>query len=314
MRICLTIILIICFSVDVYSQDSLFFLSPSTHYNKTKFYEVTAVQTAGYGSSLVLLSSAWYKNYNRTSFHFFDDSGEWLQMDKAGHFTTSWYIGRMGIDMMEWSGVRHPKAIWLGVVGGFAYLTGIECLDGFSDGWGFSWSDLSANLLGTGLIAGQKFLSRQDSHSSLKRGAGGISLKYSFHQTSYPSMRSELLGKNLSEQMLKDYNGQTYWLSFNLSSFMKEESKFPRWLNVSAGYGGEGMISGNDEWVTIDNGLVIHPERYRQYFFSFDIDLTRIRTRSKFLKTLTETFCFIKFPAPALEVSKKGLSFHPLYY
>ncbi|MEK6615558.1 MAG: DUF2279 domain-containing protein [Bacteroidota bacterium] len=296
------------------AQDTIKLFEPSADFSKKRFTSVVSLQAVGYGGSLALLSTAWYNDYNQTAFHSFDDSPEWLQMDKAGHITTSWYLGRIGIDMMEWSGVEKKKAIWYGTAGSFLYLTGIEMLDGFSDGWGFSWSDFSANTLGTVGIIGQKFLSCKEGVSSLSKGVSGLSLKFSFHQTNFPPYRPFLLGKNLSEQIIKDYNGQSYWLSFNLSSFMKKESKFPKWLNLAVGYGAERMISGRDGYVTLENGNTIRMERYRQYYFSLDIDLTRIKTQSHFLKTVFETFSFIKIPAPALELNKNGMKFHSVYY
>ena len=141
-----------------------------------------------------------------------------------------------------------------------------------------------------------------------------MSLKFSFHETNFPPFRDSLLGRSFAEQIIKDYNGQTYWLSVNLSSFMKEETKFPKWFNVAVGYGGEGMIAGKDEPVLLSNGGTLWIERYRQYYLSLDIDLSRIKTRSHFLKMLSEAFCFIKIPAPALEMSKYGMKFHPFYY
>lgn len=312
----------------IFSQDTLKFFSPSPDFNKKRFASVVSLQATGYGGSLALLSGAWYNNYNQTSFHSFDDFPEWLQMDKAGHFITSWYLGRIGIDMMAWSGLEKKKAILFGTAGSFLYLTGIEMLDGFSDGWGFSWSDFSANALGTGLIIGQKLslspfegglrgmspIEGGPREMSLHKGLRGMSLKFSFHQTYFPSYRPSLLGKNLSEQIIKDYNGQSYWLSFNISSFMQQETKFPKWLNLAFGYGAEGMISGRDAFVTLENGNTIRIERYRQYYFSLDIDLTRIKTKSRFLKTVFETISFIKIPAPALELNKKGAKFHSVYY
>jgi hypothetical protein len=108
--------------------------------------------------------------------------------------------------------------------------------------------------------------------------------------------------------MLKDYNGQTYWLSVNPYSFMSEESKFPKWLNVALGYGAGGMTGGefNPPYINED-GKQIHFERYRQLYLSLDVDLTRIKTRSKFLKTIFYSVGFIKIPAPALEFSKQGV-------
>jgi hypothetical protein len=50
----------------------------------------------------------------------------------------------------------------------------------------------------------------------------------------YAQYRPNVLGSSLAEQILKDYNGQTYWLSVNLHSFYKG-SKIPNgliWLLV----------------------------------------------------------------------------------
>jgi hypothetical protein len=77
-----------------------------------------------------------------------------------------------------------------------------------------------------------------------------ITPKFSFHTTQYAQYRPNVLGSSLAEQMLKDYNGQTYWLSVNLHSFYKG-SKIPKWLNLAIGYGANGMLTGNGE----NNGL-----------------------------------------------------------
>lgn len=313
MKVLFKFIFLLCLSQKTFSQDSIRFLAPSPDFNQNRFVSVVALDVISYGGSLALLSSAWYTNYNRTSFHFFDDSREWLQVDKAGHITTSWYLGRIGIDKMEWSGVEAKKAIWYGTAGSFLYLTGIEMLDGFSGGWGFSWSDFSANTIGTGFIIGQKYLHR-NVNSPCIRGIGAVSLKFSFLQTDYAQYRPGLLGTTLSENILKDYNGQTYWLSLNIFSFLKEEASFPKWLNIAFGYGAEGMISGMPGYVYATSQGTIEFERYRQYYLSLDIDLTRIRTRSHFLKTLFEAVSFIKIPAPALEFSKNRMKLHLLHY
>ncbi len=296
------------------AQDSLKCLVPSPEFKKDRFLAVVGAQVAGYGGSLALLGSAWYRNYDRSLFHSFDDSREWLQMDKAGHLTTSFYLGRIGIEMFEWSGVGKKRAMWYGAASSFLYLSGIELLDGFSDGWGFSWTDLAANTLGAGLTIGKKCIENRNSNSRFLRGIGSTSFKFSFHQTAWPELRPSLLGDNLQENILKDYNGQSYWMSLNFSSFLGNENKFPKWLNLAFGYGGEGMISGHPEYVMLESGSTIWVERYRQYYFSLDIDLSRFKTRSHLLKTVFSAFSFIKIPAPALEMSRKGMKFHPFYF
>ena len=133
-----------------------------------------------------------------------------------------------------------------------------------------------------------------------------FSLKYSFHQTQYAQYRPDLLGDNLLQNTLKDYNGITFWVSGNISSFLPETSKFPKWLNIAAGYGAEGMTGAFDN-STQNNGQPI-PQftRYRKFFLSLDVDLTRIPTKSKVLKGIFTVLNFIKIPAPAIEYNTLG--------
>lgn len=310
----LHIFLFICFSVSVFSQDSTSFFAPARKFSKPRFASVAGIQAVGYGGSLALLSKAWYQGHPQTSFHTFNDGQEWLQVDKAGHFVTSYYLGRIGIDLLHWSGVKDTRSALYGCTGSILYLTGIEVMDGFSDGWGFSWRDFGVNVLGAGFASGQALLATRENNTGFVRGITGTSFKFSFHTTGWAELRPSLLGATLPENMLKDYNGQSYWMSFNLASFLNKGTKFPKWLNVAVGYGGEGMISGHPEFVDIEGGNTIFVERYRQYYLSLDIDLTRIKTSSHFLKTVFEAISFIKIPAPAMEMSNGGIKFHPFYY
>ena len=86
--------------------------------------------------------------------------------------------------------------------------------------------------------------------------------------------------------------------------------RFPRWLNLAAGYGAEGMIYARD-YQNVEAGF---PKPHRQYYFSIDFDLTAIKSRSKLLRTLLFVANIIKLPAPALEISKDGVKFKPLYF
>jgi hypothetical protein len=114
------------------------------------------------------------------------------------------------------------------------------------------------------------------------------------------------------ERLLKDYNGQTYWLSANVHSFLKQ-SKIPNWLNFAVGYGADGMITGRSE--INDSFLYPETQRTRQFYLSLDVDLTKIHTRSHFLKTFFSIFNSIKIPAPTFEINGLGkVKFHYLYF
>lgn len=254
-----------------------------------------------YASSMVMLNELWYKDFSRSEFHSFNDNREWLQMDKVGHAVTSYYVGLIGDNSLRWAGVDERKAaVWGGMTGLF-YLTGIEVLDGFSTEWGFSWGDMGANAVGAGFYIGQQ----------LHWGEQRVKLKVSYHSTHYAVVRPEVLGSSWNERMLKDYNGQTYWLSGNVSSFLNEDSSFPKWLNVAVGYGVDGLISGFPDPLIDPTGEY---ERSRQYYLSLDVDLSRLDIKNPWLRRFVKTFGFIKIPAPTLEFGKQGVQGKWVYF
>jgi uncharacterized protein YfiM (DUF2279 family) len=279
-------------------------LEPDTVLHKNRLYWVAGIEGSLWAGSLLALNYAWYKDYNSGDFHTFNDNKEWLQVDKIGHMTSSYYIGKVGYDMLRWSGVSENKSILFGGSLGFLYMTSVELLDARSAGWGFSWGDMAANALGSGLFMGQQAL----------WGEQRMFLKYSFHTTQYAQYRPNLLGSTIAEQMVKDYNGHTYWLSTNIYSFLDKQSRFPKWLNIAVGYGAEGMLGGFENPTEIDGVPLPEFDRYRQYYISLDVDLTRIKTRSKFLRGVFNVLSFIKIPMPTVEFSEKGTKFYPLYF
>ena len=263
----------------------------STALYKRRKKTLFLLQSTGYVGSMSGLYFLWYKPYRTTNFHYFNDNDEWHKVDKVGHALTAYQVGRYSYNWYKWANFNENKSIWLGGLTGFIYLTTVEVFDGFSDGWGFSYGDMLANIAGAfGFVAQQKYWKEQR-----------IALKFSFHQTVYANQNPELLGENLLQQSLKDYNGQTYWLSLNIYSFFKE-SKFPKWLNMAFGYGAEGMVSATT------------PDSYKQYYFSLDIDLWRIKTKSKFVNSIFKSVGFIKIPAPAVELSRGKVHFRALYF
>lgn len=305
------IALLFFFILPVHSQinleDQPYFLKkyPDT-LNPKRLGSVIGGQALVYGTSLYILYHAWYKDYPRSGWHWIDDNAEWMQMDKIGHATTSAYLGKFGYEMYRWAGVERKKAIWIGGSTGFIFLTVVEILDGFSEQWGASMGDFAANAVGAGLFISQQLIWNDQR----------LNLKWSYHESEFAQYRPDQLGSSFMERMLKDYNGQTYWLSGNIKSFLPEKSKFPYWINVSLGYGANGMTGANSNPSDDINGNPL-PEfpRYRQYYLSLDVDLPRIKTRSHFLKFLLNGLNFIKIPFPTLEYNKEdGLIFHPMYF
>lgn len=268
------------------------FLKPSDTLNTARRNKVIFTEGLVATGALVGLNQLWYADYPRSNFHFINDNGEWLQMDKVGHMYSSYHLGRLGAEMLEWSGTTKKEQLIYGAGLGFAFLTAVEVLDGFSSEWGASSGDIIANASGTALYVSQELLWSEQR----------ITPKFSFHTTQYAQYRPNVLGSSFVEQILKDYNGQTYWLSANLYSFSKD-SKIPKWLNLAIGYGADGMITGNSE----NSGLfpTLKTERTRRFYLSLDVDLTKIETKSHFLRTIFSVLNTLKIPAPTIEYSHR---------
>ncbi|NQT76201.1 MAG: hypothetical protein HQ565_00700 [Bacteroidetes bacterium] len=165
--------------------------------------------------------------------------------------------------------------------------------------------DLVANAAGAGLFIGQQLGWKEQR----------FLLKFSYHPSDYAQYRPDIFGSTTIERVIKDYNGQTYWLSGNIHAFLRKESRFPRWLNVAVGYGAKGMTGGSENATEHEGNPIPEFQRTSQYFLTLDVDLTRIRTRSKVLKGFFTVLGFIKIPFPTLEYnSENKFVFHYLYF
>ncbi len=288
----LLFVLVLVVSFQLNAQTS--FWNTSDSLNKKRWITGTAVLGSGYAGSLIGLQTVWYKN-PWTNFHFFNDGGEWLQMDKAGHTFTSYQIAKNISSFYQWSGVQQNKAQWIGVGAGLSYLTFLEVFDGFSPDWGFSPYDMLANTSGVFLYFGQERLFKQQI----------LVPKFSFHTTQYAALRPEVLGSNFAQQLLKDYNGQTYWLSFSPGNF--GDNAFPKWLCFSLGYSADQKIVGGD-----DNYLNYHAQR--EFLFSMDVDFSKIPVKKPFWKLVFKQLNYIKVPFPAFMIQGKNPTFKPFYF
>ena len=273
---------------------------------------IAGANILGYTASTIGIYHAWYKDYPQGKFHFFNDIGEWQQMDKIGHVYSAYAAGKAGMELWRWTGIDRKKRIWIGGTSALLYQTTIEVMDGFSTEWGWSWGDFAANITGSALLISQE----------LAWDRQRIQMKWSFHRKKYkdPALNdrsNELFGKSNPERFLKDYNGQTYWLSGTLKDFYPK-SNLPAWLQVSVGTGAEGMFGGYDNIAYDDQGNIKFDrrdiKRYRQWYLAPDIDLTRIKTNKKGVRMLLYVLNVFKFPTPSLELSRGRLSWNWIHF
>jgi hypothetical protein len=259
---------------------------------------VTGIAAGGYAVSALYLGLNWYANEPLGPFRFFNDAHEWQQIDKAGHALGAYHASTWMTGLYKWSGAPKRKAILTGSLAGFLAMSSIEVFDGFGETWGFSWPDIGANALGAGFAALNQGLWNENR----------LQLKMGWRPSPFARTDSleRLFGSSPVEWLLKDYNGQTYWLSVRVHSFLPDgafRDHYPRWLNLAVGYGAEGMIGRYG----IDPEEAIRAREYRQLYLSLDLDLSNIRTRSGFLHTLFNTVSILRVPFPAIRLDRNGL-------
>ena len=279
------------------------FLEKDTTFNPKRLLPISIASGSIVAVGTTYLITAWYKNTQQTNFHWFNDWSEWKQMDKVGHATTAFQFCRAANEMLEWSGCSKKTQIIASSTIGFGLMLPIEILDGFSDKWGASCFDLSANATGVAI----HLLNKTIFHDNR------MNLKVSFHDSPYAAGHPNELGKGMT-RYVKDYNGQTYWITCRIKPFLKQNSKankiLPAWLIPAIGYGAEGLIGGYGK----DPRNEINAREYRQWYVSFDIDLSAIKVKNPWLKMLLGTVNFIHLPMPAIEFNRNGVFFRPIYF
>lgn len=284
----------------LFAQDSL-----TSAVNHRRLAVVSAGNILFFTGSYIVLNKAWYADYERSRFHFFNDNPEWNQLDKAGHIWSTYHVSRLSAGLWRWTGLGRTQAAIAGGVSGMIYQSIIEMQDAYSVAWGFSWGDVGANVAGAGLFVFQEIGWRDQR----------ILVKMGYHPYAYPpgliERRNQLFGSSFAERILKDYNSQTYWISANVASFANND-RIPKWLNIAVGYSADGMFGGRDNFWVDEEGRsydLRHVRRSRRFYLSPDIDLSKIKVKSRALRSVLNVVNSFRIPLPALQASTDGIRF-----
>lgn len=269
------------------------------------------IALAGMSASLLYLTHTTNYQYGK-EFKTRNDAQAWLQMDKSEHLFMAYRSARLLTSLGNRAGIAPKNAVMMGSAGSLLFVTTKEFLDGHNaiPGVGWSWMDMGANATGIIFFAAQE-LAWQDQKVKIKFSA--LPIQY---ESSLNNRADILFGDSMPERIMKDHNAQTYWLSFNLNA-LGASPKVPAWLNLAVGYGANNMFGPLDN-LAYANGQVAFDrtdlKRYRQWYISPDIDLTKIKTNSQVVKTLLTALNIIKVPLPALEYSDQKLKGHWLHF
>ncbi|MCF8296375.1 MAG: YfiM family protein [Saprospiraceae bacterium] len=272
--------------------------------NKIKVSKALAYRSAYYVGSLYFLSKTWYRGRERVSFHFYNDNKGYLQVDKFGHTYGAYVYSYNSFNYLLNAGHSRKDALIYGATLGLILQTPIEIMDGLYEGYGFSWGDMAANTFGSAIVFGQELIFKEQV----------IKYKFSYWESIYSRKANGYLGTNSLNRIFNDYNGHTYWFSISANKIIPNKIT-PDWLDISLGYGANGMYGEFENIIEYDGVYIPQTIRYRQYLLSLDIDWTRIKTNSKFLRIVLKGMTFIKLPFPALEYnSKRKIKGYWMYY
>lgn len=249
-----------------------------------------------YTGGMSYFNYQWFHGDERVPFYFSNDFRGYLQADKFKHLFGSYAEGYVGYNYLRNAGVRKKDALLFGATLGIVLQSPKELTDGHYVPGGFSWPDIAANVTGSALFIGQELLFDEQV----------LLYKFSFSRSEYAGKAPQLLGGNYLSSLSEDFNGQTYWLSFNINRIILK-NKLPGWINIAAGYSVNGVLGKYENPVSYNGILLPVTERYRQYLLSMDIDWTKIHSRSRFLNIVLKGLTFIKLPFPAMEVNSKGM-------
>lgn len=266
-------------------------------------YVVLAAAGAYVGASMPVMERIWYRDRERVPFHFANDNGGYLQVDKFGHAFGAHVQSHFGYSLLLRSGMSQRQALLYGGTLGLILQTPIEIMDGLHEGLGFSWGDMAANAAGSALVVGQVLL----------LGEQVVRYKFSYRPSHYATAANGYLGTTALDRLLEDYNGHTYWLTLPVRMLVRG-ARVPPWLSIAVGYGADGMY-GEFENIREYGGVAIpEAERRRQLLLSIDVDWSRIEAESPLLRALLAGLTFVKLPLPSLELTSGRVRGHLLYY
>ena len=258
------------------------------------------VQSSVLGASItsqIALYNLWYKEFQSGKFHFFDDSKEWGYMDKFGHVYSAYQLSNQLNEVYQFAGYSKKQSLYLASTIGFLYQLNMELMDGYSQGWGFSSMDLVSNCIGLGLN-----LLQNSTSSPL------FFPKFSYSPSPYAGLRPEVLGNSSISRILKDYNGQTYWISFKGTKLIES---MPEWVLFSVGYRINERLVGSSNYYETENRAY---RSYGQYLFSLDFDLSKIPVQNKIVKSICSAFNTLKVPFPTFSIEQQKIKLYPIYF
>ena len=264
----------------------------STNNKVLKIVNASIVSTS-YLASTYRSTQHFYTKYPYSSFITKNDLGTWLNMDKAFHAFSSYQLCSFFYEGNKLTKIKDKKSLDIALVESLVFGLTKEWADSHIDIAGWSWYDISANLSGSFLFYGQQKLFNEQK----------VKMKFSYYNSNLQSYNPSVLGDSKLNYWLKDYNGQTFWLTSSLGAWGVTQKKWAKPISIAFGYSADNMLNELDN-SKIPNNLQLN--RYKQYYIGLDIDWSQIEVKRKSVKVLFYLLDKVKIPFPSIEISKSG--------
>jgi hypothetical protein len=249
------------------------------------------------------VNTIWSKT---TRFRFIEDGNYALYSDKIGHFYGAYFSSYVYTEALMWSGFNKNTAHLTGAIMGVAYSTYVEVMDGFAEDWGFSPSDFYSDVAGFGFFLLQYYVPWFQN----------VTPKFMYIPAEWHGERR----RSPSEFFIDDYSSQTLYLTFNIYNMLPDNMKqyWLPWLQLTVGYAARNLCNPSDPNSNCD---FHNSTRYSdfvagspRFIIGLDYDLVKLLPDGIPLwNWIRQTLNYIKFPAPAIEISEQGTRFMLMY-
>ncbi len=238
----------------------------------------------GTGTAIHLYQQkAWWSD-QRTEFHFENDWGYALWIDKVGHAYGAMLI-QHGISAgLEAANLNAEQCVWYGSISALSFQTFIEIEDGFGPQWGFSPGDFYGDVVGSAYPVLQYYF------PVLKN----FMLKASYWPKDLNKTNPNSGQKHI---IVDDYHGQKFWISARLKNLLPESAAefWPEFLMLAIGMGVKNL-DGNGGG-------------QRDFYIALDFDAETIPLNGRVWQFVKNTLNFLHFPMPGIRVTSGGAFF-----
>jgi predicted lipoprotein DUF2279 len=233
---------------------------------------------------------------DQAEFKIIEDGQYALYADKAGHIFAGYFVSYMYSELFSSTGISWELSNILGAVAGITYQGYVEVLDGYGANFGFSPSDMYANLFGSGFFLAQHYVPFLQNFTP----------KFNY----IPADAYGQKKRRPHFAFIDDYSSHTMWMSVNVHNLLGDDYNqyWPKWLQLSFGYAVRNLCDPLDPNFDCSDSYavngVVHGDR--KFIIALDYNLAEIIPEvgapfDWFIQSLN----YVKLPSPAIEIGEQ---------